>query len=99
MNEVTSECKTVRALLQEYIEGTLTAARKAEVEAHLSRCHRCAQQVALITRIVTALEARRQSRAVNSRGRSRLDWQTCRVPRRGVNCARAGERCPCTQPR
>jgi hypothetical protein len=38
----------IRELLPEYLGGTLSASRRAEVEAHLASCDDCAEELALL---------------------------------------------------
>jgi anti-sigma factor RsiW len=59
-----SDCLNVeiRELLPEYLTGTLSASRRAEVEAHLAGCAECADEVAVL-RLVR--EAYAEAPAIN----------------------------------
>jgi len=51
------DCESIRMLLEEYFEGTLSAGQEGHVSAHISWCHDCAAELSLISRMVAALEA------------------------------------------
>lgn len=47
----------IRELLPEYLGGTLSAARRAEVESHLASCDDCAEELALLRLVRQAYAA------------------------------------------
>jgi len=51
------DCSTARELLEEYFEGTLPTRRREEVSAHVSVCAGCAEELAQIQKVATALAA------------------------------------------
>ena len=51
------DCSTARELLEEYFEGTLPTRRREEVSAHVSVCAGCAEELAQIQKVATALSA------------------------------------------
>lgn len=59
-----SDCLNVeiRELLPEYLNGTLSASRRAEVEAHLAGCAECADELAVLRRV---REAYAEAPAIN----------------------------------
>ena len=51
------DCSTARELLEEYFEGTLPTRRRTEVSAHVSECAGCAEELAQIEKVASALSA------------------------------------------
>jgi hypothetical protein len=51
------DCSTARELLEEYFEGTLPTRRRDEVSAHVSVCAGCAEELAQIQKVASALSA------------------------------------------
>ena len=51
------DCSRARELLEEYFEGTLPPRRREEVSAHVSVCAGCAEELAQIEKVATALAA------------------------------------------
>jgi len=56
MNLPTSKCADIEPLLDAYLDGELSALEKADVDAHLSVCERCAAELASIARVVASLK-------------------------------------------
>jgi anti-sigma factor RsiW len=50
-------CREVLAELSDYLDGDLPAARVAALQAHLSRCARCARFGGSVAGVLTALRA------------------------------------------
>jgi len=57
MRRAGMDCSTARELLEEYFEGTLPTRRREEVSAHVSVCAGCAEELAQIQKVATALSA------------------------------------------
>jgi anti-sigma factor RsiW len=57
MKRAGMNCSTARELLEEYFEGTLPTRRREEVSAHVSVCAGCAEELAQIQKVATALSA------------------------------------------
>lgn len=51
------DCSRARELLEEYFEGTLPPRRRHEVSAHVSVCAGCAEELAQIQKVASALAA------------------------------------------
>src|SRR3981189_3556630 len=48
-------CKEAEAQLTEYLDGTLAASTRAQVEAHVASCARCASMIANVGALVRSL--------------------------------------------
>jgi len=57
MRRAAMDCSTARELLEEYFEGTLPTRRREEVSAHVSECAGCAEELAQIEKVASALSA------------------------------------------
>ena len=51
------ECDRMEALISPYLDGDLSAAEKAAVEAHLHDCPRCREMLALLREVSASLRA------------------------------------------
>jgi anti-sigma factor RsiW len=49
-------CSAVMAVLSDYLDGDLDAARAAQVEAHVAACQQCAQFGAGFAQMLTAVK-------------------------------------------
>src|SRR5205085_4681349 len=61
-------------MLAAFLDGRLTAAERAQIEAHLADCSECRELLADATRSVTELEAAPQQASAGAAPISRWPW-------------------------